>query len=235
MKQSPVLILHGWGIKKELYQLLVDKLRQKGSVVYLPELPGFGSNRVMRRPLNLIDYTEFIKEFLRKNKIQKPIVVGHSFGGRIAILLAAENREIFSKMVLTGVPVFSPVSSFKVQIFKILARVGKAYFRLPILVNLSPFFRKLLYFLAGSFDYYKLSGYLRETFKNVISFNLEKFLPKIEVETLIVWGKKDKVTPVWIAKKIHQGIRNSKLILINDGAHNLIYEKPDIFLKYVFL
>lgn len=233
MKKLPVLILHGWNLPSVKYQSLVVLLKKQGYEVYLPDLPGFGLNAKLTKSLTLDDYAGYVIDYMKKNNLKTPIVIGHSFGGRIAILLSFQQKNIFSKMILTGVPGYPPVSSFKVKVYKRVANLGNSIFNLPILNYFKGAFRKLLYFSAGSFDYYKTSGELRETFKNIISYDLRALFAGIRTPTLIIWGSEDKITPVWIAKNLNKAIKDSKLEIITGEGHNVIYQNPALFIKYV--
>lgn len=233
MIKLPILILHGWNVPVARYKPLANEFKKQGYMVFIPDLPGFSSNSDMKKPLTLQNYAVFVKQYMIKNGINKPIVIGHSFGGRIAILLISQDKNVFSKMILTGVPGYPPVVSFKVKAYKLIANIGNAIFSLPILNYFANSFRKLLYFSAGSFDYYKTSGVLRETFKNIISFDLRPLLAKINTSTLIIAGLEDKITPLWIAEKMHADIKNSKLITLAGEGHSVIYNNPTLFIKYV--
>lgn len=233
MKKLPVLILHGWNLPSTKYRSIERLLKEQGHQVYIPDLPGFGSKGDLTKAFSLNDYADYVLSYMKKNNLRNPIVISHSFGGRIAILLSSQQKNIFSKMILTGVPGYPPVWSFKVKVYKQVANLGNSIFSLRILNYFKGFFRKLLYFSAGSFDYYKTSGELRETFKNVISYDLRPLFPKIKIPTLIVWGGEDTVTPIWIAHKMHTEINNSRLEVLPGEGHNVVYLNPSLFMKHV--
>lgn len=232
MKKLPILILCGWNLSPACYSNLVLLLKDQGYKVYCPDLPGFGAS-VLQSEYTVPQYASYISNYVKKNNIQDSIVIGHSFGGRIAIYLAATQKKLFSKIVLTGVPGYPPVPSLKVTLFKFIAKTGSFIFSMPIISMFSEPFKKLLYFSAGSFDYYKASGVKRETFKNIISFKLDQYLRQINTSTLLVWGYDDSIVPVRVAKKISARISDSELRILPNENHGVLYKNPQLFFKTI--
>jgi len=67
MKKT-ILILHGWGVNGEKYQIIVGMLKEKGWVAFSPDLPGFGKEKLLKRTMNVDDYVDFVRDFIRKKK-----------------------------------------------------------------------------------------------------------------------------------------------------------------------
>lgn len=226
----PIIILHGWGLRGGVYQKLKGLLEDGGFKVFIPDLPGFGSEPLRSQTMVFDDYVSFVDEFLKANKIVKPIIIGHSFGGRIALKYAFKYSQKVTKLVLTGAPVIRS-SVFKRKISRIVSIAGGQLFRfLPKTTN--DFLRKLLYFLIGEWDYYK-AGPLKQVFKNIISEDLVFYAKNIKVPVLLVWGENDKVVPVSDMKKIAKIIPQATFSVITDAGHKLPYEKPEIFVKAI--
>ncbi len=224
--QPSIIILHGWGLQADKYEKLKQKLQVFGFKVFIPDLP-------MDKSYTLFDYEKFLLNFINKNNIIKPILLGHSFGGRIALVTVANNPDKYSKLILTGVPGYNPVPSLKVQFFYMLAKTGKIVFLLLPLSIFDKLARKFLYFLSGSFDYYKSKGSLRQTFQNIIKTDLDVYIKNVKIPTLLIWGEKDTITPVWIAKKMHSNIKDSRLEVLANEDHSVVYKNPTLFAKYV--
>lgn len=229
MKKPPVVILHGWNLSTKKYKELARVLESIGYKVYLPVFPGFAGNKRIIKPLTLEGYKRYFMNFIKKEKINRPILIGHSFGGRVAILACVFNPEMFSSLILTGVPGFSPVPKLKIYFFWIIAKVGKIIFKLPFLNKFSEIAKKIIYKIAGSTDYCRVEGPLKETFKNIIKKDLRKDLAQINIPTLLIWGSEDKVVPVEIAYKMHKIINSSQLEIINNSDHSLPYKKAQLF------
>lgn len=231
MKYPPIVILHGWNLSAQSYTNLVNLLSSKGFTVYVPDFPGFGKEKLPQKPYNTDNYVEFLESYLNKKNIKKCIIIGHSFGGRVGIKFIAKNPETVEKLILTGVPGVTPSSKTKILVFRFLAKVGKAIFSLPLLNVLFPLARKVLYQAIKETDYFKTEGVMRETFKKIISEDLTFAMNKITCPTILVWGEKDMITPVWIAKKMARLIGNSELMVVHEEGHSFIYKNPELFVK----
>lgn len=219
-----IVILHGWGASSKSFYEVKDLLEKEGFNVQVPNLPGFGEESSTKKIMDFDDYITFVKDFIKNRKV---ILLGHSFGGKIAIKLASQNPEIIEKLILTGASGVRRGLNLKRKIAYILAKVGKKI--LPIGQD---FFKRIIYYWIGEWDYYK-SGKLLETFKRVYSIDIKNYLPEIKVQTLIIWGERDNVVPVSDARYIKEKIRKSRLIIIPGAAHNLPYGMPNVFVEKI--
>ncbi|MFC1711470.1 alpha/beta fold hydrolase [Patescibacteria group bacterium] len=228
--EKSIVILHGWKSNLKNWEELKKKLENKYKV-YLPQLPGFGNNK-LTCPYDLNDYVLWIKNYLKKEKIKKPILIGHSFGGRIVIKLAATNSNI-SKAILIAAAGIKPKNSTKKIIGMVLAKTGKVFFNLTIFSCLKKPAKKILYKILREKDYYEADEVLKKTMKKIINTDLTKELDKIKVPTLILWGKKDKQTPITDAYLIRSKIINSKILVWENESHALPFTKSDEVAKAV--
>ncbi len=229
MRKIPIVLLHGWQLNSDKYSLLRKLLIKEGYKIYIPDLPGFGRRKFLNKSLKIDDYVMFLSLYLRKKRINKCFLIGHSFGGRIAIVFASRQPNKIKKLFLTGTPGLIPVNKIKIISFLLISKIGK------LILSLTPFFflkqvlRKILYRLAGSSDYMHVEGVMKETFKNIIREDLVKYMKKIKVPTLLIWGSDDKTVPVTIAQKMSGIIKTSKLIEISCTNHRLPYQNPNRF------
>ena len=182
--------------------------------VYAPDLKGFGTNADMQYPYSLNDYVNEVKEYIYAKNLKNPAVIAHSFGGRIAVKMASEWENPFSKIVLTGAAGLKPKPTFKKTVKKALFNVLK---------KVVPKEKLKIFYSA---DYNALSPVMRESFKKIVSECLDDRLQYINCPTLIVFGEKDKETPIYMAEKFNSGIKNSKLIVIKNAGHFWFIEKP---------
>lgn len=225
MKQS-IIILHGWGLNGSKYNELSKILKNKGFDVYLPDLPGFGQESLKSESMNLDNYVDFVNKLIKQNKIEKPIIIGHSFGGRVGIKYSYIYPDNVSKLILTGVPVIRHIT-FKKRIVKVMAIAGHLFFdKAP--GNINSILRKILYQSIGEWDYYK-SGSLKEVFKNIIKEDLLLYAKELIIPTLLVWGEDDKLVPVSDVVKIKKIIQDANFVIIPNVGHKLPYEKPELF------
>jgi pimeloyl-ACP methyl ester carboxylesterase len=187
-------------------------------------MPGFGKKETPLKPYSLDDYVDFIDKFLKANKISKTIIIGHSFGGRVAIKYASLLPQKVEKLILTGVPGFLPVSNLKVKFFLLLSKLGGLIFRLPILSSTQDLAQKILYRISGANDYARVEGIMRKTFKLIIREDLVKSMENLRVPVALVWGERDTIVPVSIAYRMNKVISGSKLTIIKNTTHKLPYE-----------
>ena len=87
MPKLPILILHGWNLSAEKFRPLQRELEKQRYKVYGMDLPGFGKAVMPKKPLFLSDYVTFVASYLKSKKIDRAVIIGHSFGGRVAIKL----------------------------------------------------------------------------------------------------------------------------------------------------
>lgn len=230
-----IVILHGWGsaVSGERYKDVKKILEKKGFSVFTPDMPGFGKSGLKKDELFFEDYVEFVRNFVIKNKLKRIILLGHSFGGRVAIRFTSLYPQYVSKLILTGASgIPHPLPSLKKKSIYYATKVLRPLFLLPGFSLLYQSFRKLIYYSIGEMDYYK-AGNLAQTFKNVYQVSIIPDLTTIKVPTFIIWGEKDTITPVKDAYCMHEKTPQSKLTIIPGATHKLPYESPSIFSKEV--
>ncbi len=222
MKDSQIVILHGWTASnqtKNKWQPLIKLLEdQKYSVRFLL-LPG------LTQPLNeswdLHDYMVWLDTQLPKS--QQSIIIGHSFGGQLAIKYAAHNPERLKCLLLidsSGVPDNRWQKKLKRSVFWVLAKIGK---NLPQQKKL----KKLLYVLAGERDYYHATEKQKVTMRQAIRTDIREEASKIQIPTLILWGENDQTTPVFMGENLAMLIQKSYLQIIPDARHSPQYTHPN--------
>lgn len=177
-------------------------------------MKGFGENRGMEFPYSLDDYIDELKDYVYKNGLKSPHVVAHSFGARLVLKSAACDKALFDKIVLTGAAGLKPRFSVKKKIKKSCFNFLKIFIPKE---KLSRFYSK---------DYQALDNVMKESFIKIVSEYLDGYLEKIENKTLIVYGDKDKETPLYMAKRLNCGIKNSTVKIIKDAGHFSFIDKP---------
>ena len=211
-----MLFLHGYlsSGKSFYYQ---TRYFARDFAVYAPDLKGFGENPDMPYPYCLDDYISEVKEYIYKNGLRCPHVIAHSFGARIAIKAASSDSGLFGKLVLTGAAGLKPKTTFK----KVVKRATyNALKRFIPKEKLSAFF---------SPDYNALSPVMKESFKKIVNEHLDERLKNIKNPTFLVFGKNDKETPLYMAKRLNAGIAGSRLIVLEGAGHFCFIDKPNKF------
>lgn len=233
MKQRDIIILHGWNLSGSRFRALADIFRAGGYRVFTPDLPGFGEEPMPKRPWHVVDYAEFMKRYVDKNKIYKPIIIGHSFGGRVALKYSELYPDGLSDLILTGTPGFSPVPKKKLFLFLLLAKVGGFVFAIPPLNLLENWARRWLYYAAGAREFIRAEGPMRETFKFIVQDNLVSAMESVRVPCLLLWGEYDVIVPTAIAQRMADVILGSTLKIIPEVDHGVPFKEPTVFAQYV--
>ncbi len=216
--EKTLVLLHGWPGTSEKWRGVVDLLKGHYTI-YSLDLPGWGKTP-LTRAYTLSDYVTDVKRFIAEQKIREPIIVGHSFGGRIAIKMLSEDPVFATKLVLIG--------SAGIERKSLVAK-----YLLYIKPLVPQFLKNFLRPLVGSPDYLATKGIKRETFVSVISENLEPLLTRITTPTLLLWGEDDHTTPLWQGSLMVRLIPHARLIIISHGDHGIHYRRPEEVARFI--
>lgn len=229
LQTTPILILHGWGSSEKNWRFVREHLEAKGYKVYIPDLPGFGSNAALEKVWLAEDYAEWVKQWAERQNLLKFYLAGHSFGGGVAAVFASKYPEKVERLIFIAAAI-SRQKTFRQRFFKVISKIGNFIFTLPALSFIRPQAQRILHRVSGSSDYRKVvlqqNPFLAETFKNAINNDLAKYLSKISVPTLLVWGDKDQMTPLAQTKIIIKTLSRCKLIAFKGKGHPLNFEAP---------
>lgn len=220
---EPMILMHGWGCDSTTLNLF-ERVGAESHEVFNIDLPGFGKSEEPPTSWGIQEYTEMLEEFVRVLGLEKPIVLGHSFGGRVAILFASRNPV--SRLLLVdaaGVKPKRPLSYYvKVYSYK-LAKI----FAPKLLGD-----RHANEIIArmrskrGSYDYNNCSPRMREVMVKVVNTDLRSEMPKIKVPTLLIWGEEDTATPMRDAKIMRKLIPDSGLVSFPGAGHFSFVDNP---------
>lgn len=233
MKKPSIIILHGWRVSGDKYKKLKEELRLLGYKVYAPDLPGFGENILKtKRDYTLFDFAKFLKDFIFEKQLDNAVLMGHSMGGRVIVkFINLYGNDKIKGIILSGTPLIKE----KFTIRKLLgvtlsniARMSSTFIPATLAEHIQDKGRYIVYRIIGEMDYYK-SGQYKQTFLNIVSEDVESYLSKISVPTLILWGENDKITPVSIGRELNRRLPHSKLVIIKDATHKLPHEKEKEF------
>ena len=200
---TPIILLHGWGGSNVSFFGAYEYLCSLNRDVIAVDFPGFGSSDFPPVEWGIEDYALCIGELINALKIRKAAIVGHSFGGRVALCLG--HREFVDRIVLVDSAGLKPRKSiakeFKIWRYKQAKKMGR---------DVSEF---------GSVDYLALSQVMKHVFVRIVNTHLDEMMARISCPTLIVWGKRDKETPIYMARRLKRGIKDSSLVLLNGGHY----------------
>ncbi len=226
---SPFLILHGWGSNSERWAPVAELISKNGFKVIVPDLPGFGKSDALTAPWNMNNYINWLEGFVKDLNLRDFYLMGHSFGGALAVKLAIKHPQDVKELFLVAAASVRK-RTVKKSAYKTVSSLAKNFSFLPFY----GFFRKAFYkFIIRKSDYPYVEGVMKETFKNVIFEDLSQFTGFIRTPTVIIWGDKDKSTPVEDAYFMNKKIKNSKLVIISGAGHILNRECPEVLAEKV--
>lgn len=219
----PVILLHGWGTSLDLFEDLQQALSANFQVISV-DFPGFGQSDEPPESWNVDQYTDFLEEFLNKLQIKKPILLGHSFGGRVSIKYADRHQDVH-KIILIGSAGIKPKRKLdyyvKVYSFKAL----KNLLNLPILNKYKETILTKYRGKTGSSDYQKASRVMQQTLSKVVNEDLRHHMPNIKAPVLLIWGVNDTATPIEDARIMEKLIPNAGLAAIENAGHYVFLEQ----------
>lgn len=226
-----VILLHGWGANIGAFRPVHEHLAKHFNV-YSIDFPGFGESQEPPEPWGVEDYTDLLREFITKLKIDNPILVGHSFGGRVSIYYAAKYGGI-KKIILVDSAGIKPKRNPSYYIKVYTYKACKNILKLPGLRKHADTILTKIKTKTGSADYRNVSGVMQQTLVKVVNEDLQHLMPKIKVPTLLIWGENDEATPVSDGKRMEELIPNAGLVVLKNAGHYAYLDQLHQFLIIV--
>lgn len=207
-----VVLLHGWGQNIEMMRPVGDRLT--GYQVIIVDLPGYGLSSEPKYVWTVYDYVECIKELLDSLGVDNPILIGHSFGGKISLAFASKYKV--EKLILFGSPFKKGVEklSFKTKLLKKAKNI-------PLLNKLEGFAKKHI----GSTDYKNASEMMRKILVDTVNLDITDDVKKIRCSTLIIWGTLDEAVPVEDAYELEELIQDAGVVTYEGCTHYAYLER----------
>jgi pimeloyl-ACP methyl ester carboxylesterase len=221
----PIVMLHGWGANIQLMLPLAQRLAPMGYRVYIPDFPGFGQSQKPPAAWGALDYANFILKYLDHHTLEKAHLFGHSFGGRVSLVLGAEHPERILKIALAdsaGVrPKPSAQGQFRLKTYRFilntLNRIGMG----AQANQLRDWYSERY----GSADYKAAQGVMRETFIKVVNEDLLLYAARVRPSTLLLWGDQDQDTPLWQGQLLEKTIPDAGLVTFEGAGHYSYLER----------
>ncbi len=224
VKAPTVVLLHGWGGNYQSFLSIYSAF--EGFNILSLDFCGFGQSDKPTADFTIFSYAEIIASLLKHLNLTNAILVGHSFGGRVALILSETNRDVVKRLILidsAGIkPRLSAKKTFKVFRYKVNKKLVAYNLRNAKCLE-----------KYGSVDYKILSADEKRVFSSVVRQDLSHFAKKAVQETLIIWGEQDKDTPLYMAKKLHKYIKSSKLFVIKSAGHFSYLDSPQAVIKII--
>lgn len=214
-----LLILHGWGYDISLLMPLARALADSYRVT-LADMPGHGGSPEPESPITVYDYANIVSGLMENLNIESAYILGHSFGCRLAIILAAQKPEKVKRLVLCGaagirdrrgIKYYAKTYSYKCAKFFIKTFAPKKF----------DSWRKN----RGSEDYRKLSDVMKATFSKVVNEDLTPLLGKIKAPAFLIWGENDTATPLYMADIMEKEISDCAKVVYKNRTHYAFLEE----------
>jgi pimeloyl-ACP methyl ester carboxylesterase len=207
-QSSDVIFLHGWGSNKNLMKQAFSKTLPSFRHIYI-DMPGFGASNC-DIALETTDYAAIMELFLEEISAHKNVILGHSFGGKVATLL---NPELLVLVASAGILVPKPLKvRTKIALFKLLKFTGLTSLR--------------SLFIAP--DAQGMSEHMYQTFKNVVNEDFSEVFKSYKGKALLCFGDKDTATPLWSGKIMADLIPDARLVAYSGDHYFLLQEGASI-------
>ncbi len=217
-----VLLLHGWGCSAKHFAQIFQDLAKDYRVTVI-DFPAHGQSGRPPEPWGVPEFAACTKEIIEQLGICPCDVIAHSFGGRVALYIAANWPELVNRLVITGgAGIKKPQTEeakkrseeYKKKKEKLLGLT-----KLPLVGGMAQKSLKALQEKYGSADYNALDDEMKKTFVKVISEDLSPLLPRIQASTLLIWGENDTETPLWMGQKMEREIQDAGLVIFENDDH----------------
>ena len=211
-----MLALHGWGRSHTDFDTALTGLVEAhpGNGAIALDLPGFGASPPPSSPCGAAGYAEMVCPVLDECRPQV-VLVGHSFGGRIAVELAARFPEAVAALVLCGVPLLRRAGRPAVRP-ALRYRLARTLHRRGLLGD-DAMERTRQRF--GSVDYRSASGVMRDVLVAVVNETYEAQLGEISHPVELVWGRDDDSAPVDVARRACGILADARLTVLDGVGH----------------
>lgn len=206
-QENTIVLLHGWGQNIEMMKPVGDRLKKNNRVIIL-DLPGFGMSSEPKEILTIYDYADIVHELLTELKVDNPIVIGHSFGGKISLVYASKYKT--NKLVLFGSPYKKEIVNLSLK-----TRILKKLKKVPGLNKLEGFAKKHF----GSKDYRDASLIMRKIMVEHVNLDVTEDVKKIKCPTIIIWGTNDEAVSLDTAYELENLIEDAAVITYPNCTH----------------
>ena len=230
----PVVLLHGWGANAKAFDPVCAFL-EKHFTTYALDLPGFGDTPEPPSPWGLAEYTALVHAFLAHFKLDSPILIGHSFGGRLIIKLAGGESPLgppppLGKIILLDSAGIKPRRTLAYQVRVRTFKTIRFCLELPGIRAFSAGLLARARAHFGSSDYRSASDIMRQAMVKAVNEDLTHLLPNITSSTLLIWGEADTATPLADAQLMEKRIPDAGLVLFKGAGHWAYLERLNEFL-----
>lgn len=220
---APLVLMHGWGCTHDTVASIASAAARTHTV-YNIDFPGFGASPEPPEVWGVEEYTRLIEGMTRKLGIESPVLIGHSFGGRVGILYASRNKV--DKLILVDAAGVKPRRSFryyfKVYSFKTMKLMMRLFYgRKKAEARIEAQRAR-----RGSADYASASPRMRAILSRCVNEDLRGEMPLIKAPALLIWGENDTATPMRDARIMERLIPDAGLVSFPGCGHYSFLDNP---------
>ncbi len=242
---KPVVLLHGFGASSYSFSRIIPAL-SKHYKVYAVDLKGFGdSPRPDDHRYSVYDQAVLVERFLNTHHLDHVIVIGHSYGGGVALSLALMDPARIDKMVLIDAAAYAQQLPKLIRWLQIPVVGPLAFYLLPASYEVEDSYRYAFYddrkipkdIIKVYTENLRKPGAKRvylEASHVLIPEDIDcvsRYYRQIRIPTLILWGANDIVIRPSRAYRLHRDLRNSRLVIIPRCGHIPQEECPEAVVK----
>jgi pimeloyl-ACP methyl ester carboxylesterase len=227
---NPLILLHGWGGSTQSFGFVHQALSQSFAA-YSLDLPGFGRSDEPGETWGVKEYAALLTGFINKHGIENPILIGHSFGGKVSIYTAANTAV--RKMVLVDSAGIEPSRSLSYYLRVYSYKAVRKLLELPGIRNYTRSIIDSYRSKVGSSDYRNASDVMKKVFVKVVNEHMSEELKRITCPVLLIWGDQDTATPLSDGKMMEKLLKDAGLVVLTGTGHFSYLEKPHEFLHIV--
>jgi pimeloyl-ACP methyl ester carboxylesterase len=227
---EPLLMLHGWGQSSLSFMAAASALEERFRLL-TPDLPGFGFSEAPKEAWGSAEYARVVAELVRSAGYERVNVLGHSFGGKVALALATAYPEVVKRLVIVASPIVRlPLEGNERRgsgAYRMVRRVAS--------VMPGPLRERILTWgrnRYGSADY-RAAGPLRPTLVRVVNEDWRAALPAVQSPVLLIWGSEDTEVPLRVAEEAMAELPKAELRVIEGAGHFPFLDKPEVFAEAV--
>lgn len=210
--KQAIVLLHGWGQNIEMMEPIGNNFVDYDVIIF--DLPGFGKSNEPKTVWTIKDYASCIHSCLEALKVKNPIIIGHSFGGKIALMYASMYDT--KKLVLLASPFKKGIEKLSLKT-KLLKQAKKV----PGMKKVSELAKKHI----GSTDYKNASEMMRKILVEHVNTDITEDIKKINCSAIIIWGTNDQAVPLEDAYILEKLIKDAAVIEYEGCTHYAYLER----------
>lgn len=224
----PIILMHGWGCNTTTLASVEKTALAAGCKVYNIDFPGFGLSPEPPAVWGVEEYTRVVEDLVSHEGIERPMLLGHSFGGRVGILYSSRHDDV-AKLILVDAAGVKPkrtltyyrkVYTFKMMKWLMYFFIGRENTRMRL---------DRMRAKRGSSDYASATPRMRAILSKVVNEDLRKVMPSVKAPTLLIWGENDTATPMNQARTIARLIPGAGLVSFPGAGHYSFLDQPAKF------